>query len=93
MPSLKDLFNTIVDLPKDIILDLPRITMVGNLQLVIENHRGILEFEGQEVRIMLEHGNIRIKGDNLTLRSIQVDEIVVDGSIKELVFEDDQYAK
>lgn len=89
MPSLKGLLNAVVDLPKDITLDLPRITMVGNLQVVIENHRGLLDFDGKEVRIMLERGKIRISGENLTLRSLQADEIVVDGSIRNLLFEED----
>ena len=31
----------IMDLPADAILDLPRITMVGNTEVSIENHKGI----------------------------------------------------
>lgn len=30
------------ELPKDILLDLPRLTLLGNLRLVIENHRGLI---------------------------------------------------
>ena len=89
MPSLKTLIGAVVDLPKDLVLTLPRITLVGDLQLVIENHRGIEDFDGSHVRIALERGTLVIKGDNLTLRSIHTDEIVVDGSIKALLFEED----
>ena len=45
MPSLKTLIGAVVDLPKDLVLNLPRITLVGDLQLVIENHRGIEDFD------------------------------------------------
>lgn len=87
MPSLKNLVGAVVDLPKDLVLNLPRITLVGDLQLVIENHRGIEDFDGGYVRIALERGFVVIKGENLTLRSIHTDEIVVDGAIKALLFE------
>ncbi|MDP3487350.1 MAG: sporulation protein YqfC [Bacillota bacterium] len=89
MPSLKNLIGAVVDLPKDLILNLPRITLVGDLQLVIENHRGIENFDGSYVRIALERGALVINGENLTLRSIHTDEIVVDGYIKALLFEED----
>lgn len=89
MPSLKSLIGAVVDLPKDLVLNLPRITLVGDLQLVIENHRGIEDYDGIYVRVALERGSLVIKGENLTLRSIRTDEIVVDGSIKTLLFEED----
>lgn len=87
MPSLRNIMSSIIDLPKDLMLNLPRITLVGDLQMVIENHRGILGFDGCEVRILLERGSVRVAGENLTLRSIHADEIVVDGTIKALSFE------
>lgn len=87
MSSIKSIFGAVVDLPKDLVLNLPRITLVGDLQLVIENHRGLLDFDGTEVQIALERGTLCIKGTNLTLRSIRVDEIVVDGTIQAVLFE------
>jgi len=80
----------VVDLPKDIVLNLPRITLVGDLQLVIENHQGIEDYDGEVVRIALARGCFVISGKNLTLRSIHSDEIVVDGTISSLKFEDVQ---
>jgi len=65
--------------------------LVGDLQLVVENHRGILDFDGIFVRIALERGALVIKGEALTMRSIHTDEIVVDGSIKAVLFEDDAH--
>ena len=43
----------ILDLPQDVVQDLPRITMIGNVQLYVENHRGVLHFssENSEARI------------------------------------------
>lgn len=46
----------ILELPKDIILGIPKITMVGNLQLFIENHKGILEYTDTYIRINTKSG-------------------------------------
>ena len=42
---------TILDLPQDVALDLPRITMIGGLQLTVENHRGILHFSPHQPEV------------------------------------------
>ena len=38
-----------LDLPEDVMMDFPRITMVGQLHIYIENHRGLLTFSDREV--------------------------------------------
>ena len=32
-------------------MDLPRITLIGNLQLFVENHKGIIEYSDSRIRI------------------------------------------
>ncbi|TXK90253.1 sporulation protein YqfC, partial [Parageobacillus sp. SY1] len=39
-----------LELPADIVMDLPRITMVGQIHIYIENHRGLLTFSDKELR-------------------------------------------
>jgi len=41
----------LLELPRDIVLDLPKITLLGNLQLYIENHKGIIEYSTSLVRV------------------------------------------
>ena len=60
----------ILELPKDIILDLPKIIMIGNLQIYIENHKGILEYTDNRIRINTKNGILRIIGKNLMLKNI-----------------------
>lgn len=74
----------IFELPKDVILDLPRLIMTGNERLLIENHRGILVYSEENVRIKAAKGEIRITGRDLTLLEITKEEIWLEGRIEEI---------
>ena len=47
-----------VDLPVDVLMDLPRITLVGQIHIYIENHQGLLVFSDKEVRLLLKTRSI-----------------------------------
>lgn len=78
----------ILELPKDIILDLPKIIMIGNLQIYIENHKGILEYTGEKIRVNTKNGVLRIMGKNLMLKNIVTEEIIIVGEINQVEFID-----
>lgn len=82
--KVKRQFSDLLEIPGDVLLDLPRIIMVGNMQLQVENHRGIQEYTTRLVRISTNKGFIEITGENLVLRNIMPDEIVLEGKIKSL---------
>lgn len=73
-----------LDLPKDIVLNLPKISMIGNMQLYIENHHGLIELGAEKVRISVSTGEVVINGDGLTVRAITRDEIYLDGNIQSI---------
>lgn len=77
----KQQFINILEMPKEIILDLPKIVMVGNVQVFLENHLGIIEYTSEIIRAQTSLGEIKIHGHNLTLKNILPDEIVVEGKI------------
>ena len=52
-----------LDFPSDISLDLPKIVVIGNREITIENHKGIIAFERNMVKINSRIGPIIIKGD------------------------------
>lgn len=76
-----------LELPKDIVLDLPKIVIMGNLQIFVENHRGIVEYTPECIRLVTSHGGLCIKGQDLMLRNIMPDEIMVEGKIASLSFD------
>lgn len=69
----------LLELPQDIVLDLPRVTILGNVQMLIENHRGIIEYNPEVVRIRLKQGEIEINGSDLTLGNLQPEQILIEG--------------
>lgn len=84
--EIKKSLAEVLELPKDIMLDIPKITMVGNLQIYIENHKGIIEYTNQRIRVNTKSGVLRIIGKNLLLKNIVVEEIVIVGEIQQVEF-------
>ncbi|MDU4959806.1 MAG: sporulation protein YqfC [Sporomusaceae bacterium] len=76
----------LLELPQDIVLDLPRMTMLGNVQMLIENHKGIIEYTSTLVRIRLKQGELVIQGAELVLGNLQAEQILVEGTLQEIRF-------
>jgi sporulation protein YqfC len=76
----------LLELPRDIVLDLPKVTLIGNLQLYIENHKGIIEYSTGIVRINTKSGILVVTGSDLTIRTIVVEEIILVGRIDKVEF-------
>ncbi len=75
-----------MELPRDIVLDLPKITLVGNLQLYVENHKGIIEYSTGLIRINTKSGILVVTGSDLSIRTIVIEEIIVVGRIDKVEF-------
>ncbi len=84
--KVKQVLMNSVDLPKDVMMDLPRITMIGQLHIYIENHRGLLAFSDVEIRLSLSQGQLAIKGENLVIKAILPEEILLEGVIHQVSF-------
>lgn len=74
----------ILDLPKDVIFDLPRITQIGNMQIYIENHRGVSHFTSNRLDLNLSAGRLEITGKQLVIRAILPEEVFVEGVIEDV---------
>lgn len=73
-----------LELPLDTVVDLPKIVVSGNQQLVIENHRGVIEYERMVIRVSSKLGEIKIVGTDLTLVSVFKEEVVIAGKIGQI---------
>lgn len=82
--KLRTLTAGILDLPQDVVFDLPRITMIGNLQLYIENHRGVIGFSDELLRLRLTVGTLEITGQELVIRAILPEEVFIEGTIADI---------
>ncbi|WP_026893679.1 sporulation protein YqfC [Clostridiisalibacter paucivorans] len=88
MNKIKYAFTEALELPRDIVLDLPKITLVGKLQLNIENHKGVLEYSKDIIRVKGNGVVVKVYGNNMIIRSIIEEEIVISGEIKKIEYID-----
>ncbi|WP_163101901.1 sporulation protein YqfC [Peribacillus alkalitolerans] len=84
--TFKQLVEKSIDLPKDVMMDLPRITMIGQIHIYIENHRGLLAFSDKEIRLLLKQGQLLVKGNGFVIRTILPEEILLEGKIESVLF-------
>ena len=86
----KQQISEFLEIPGDVILDLPKVILLGNLQLTVENHRGLLKYSSEAIQINVSEGELIIKGRELKLRSVFPEEICVEGQIKNITFISDE---
>ena len=84
--QLKRFLTQKMELPADVMMDLPRITMIGQLHIYIENHRGLLKFSDHELRLLLKQGQLLVKGDRFVLKTMLPEEILLEGKIDEVIY-------
>ncbi len=76
-----------LNLPKEIYSNTPKISILGFDEMVIENYKGILEYEEFFVRISTYIGIVNINGYNLKLENMTDDDIKVTGKIESFELE------
>lgn len=80
-------FNKFLDIPREVGSEVPKITVTGFDEILIENFKGILEYEDFFARISTHIGNVNINGFNLKLSQMTEDDILVSGKIENIDFE------
>ncbi|MCF6466527.1 sporulation protein YqfC [Clostridium sp. Cult2] len=84
MDNIKYNISEALELPKDVVLDLPKITIIGNIQLNISNHKGIIEYTQETLRINSSIGIVKVSGKDMELKTILSEEIIVKGNIEKI---------
>ncbi|MFF2155902.1 sporulation protein YqfC [Paenibacillus chitinolyticus] len=80
----KQMTANMLDLPQDVVQDIPRITMIGNVQLYVENHCGVLHFSSEMLRLQLTRGKLEVSGKELVIRAILTEEVLIEGIIADI---------
>ncbi|WP_174730157.1 sporulation protein YqfC [Mesobacillus harenae] len=78
-----------MDLPHDVMMDLPRITMIGQIHIYIENHQGLLAFSDSEVRLLLKQGQLLVKGQAFVIKTVLPEEILLEGKVDQVIYIND----
>lgn len=79
--------DKILELPKEIYTNIPKITLIGFDEMVVENYKGIIEYEEFFVQIKTFIGILNINGYGLTLENMTNDDIKVKGKIESIDIE------
>ena len=69
------------DLPADVVAGLPRMELIGNRQLYLEHHTGILAYTQELIDANTPAGVLRVRGDSLTLLALTGEELRIGGRI------------
>lgn len=83
----REILTEKLDLPKDIILNLPKITVIGNSEITIENHKGIILFERNVIKISTKIKVVNIEGENFEILYIGDSTITISGKFKSISYE------
>lgn len=86
--GIKQKISDALDLPRDLILNLPRVVITGKIAVFIENHKGIIEYDSRLVKINTPIGIVCVKGESLLIKTIIADEITIEGEIMAIEFEE-----
>ena len=70
-----------IELPSDLQVNQPTVTLVGNRFISIENYISILEYDTNIIRVKTKSNVIKILGDKLSLKYITDAELGIKGII------------
>ena len=75
-------FDEILEMPKEIYSKDPKVTIIGFEEIIIENYKGIVEYEDYFIRVNTYIGTINVNGFNLKMEKMTEDDIRIIGKIE-----------
>lgn len=79
--------NRILEIPQEVSSNIPKVTILGFEQMMIENYKAILEYQDFYIRLSTEIGILNINGFNLHLKEMTTDDLLIIGKIDSIDFE------
>lgn len=67
-----------------------RVEVIGQLQVRVENHRGIVTFRSSQVIVRIPEGRMVIDGQDLVIGWVDQGDILVSGRVNGVRFEEDR---
>ena len=76
-----------LELPKDFLLGEVIVTVTGRKELLIENYKGILNYEDSFIRIQAKYCRVIIIGRQLSINYYTNEEMKITGFIEQIQYE------
>ena len=86
-PSLMERTAKHYDLPADALAGLPKLELVGDGELRLENHKGILAYGSEEIHVSTGVFLVKITGHGLEVRAMTGLELLFTGVIRQITLE------
>ena len=84
--QLTNKFVHTLDLPQDLFLGYPNISLCGNTEIYISNHHGILSYHENCACILVKDFQIQVTGHELYFSSYTKDDLTIRGYIRSVEF-------
>lgn len=76
-----------LDLPRDIVLNLPKITITGDNEIVIENHKGVMAFKDNMIKVNTNSGIMCIYGNKFEILFMSGSTVNISGKFTSIEYE------
>lgn len=75
-----------LELPQDLLLGRTILTMNGNRELLVENHRGILDYNETEITVLSKEFKLLVSGSGISIDYYTKDTIKIRGKFSQIQF-------
>ena len=83
----KKKIDKLLEIPQEVYTNTPKITITGFNEIILENYKGILEYEEFFASISTYIGVVNINGYNINLEKMTNDDIKITGKIDSVELE------
>jgi len=74
------------DLPGEVLLDLPRLTVTGGQRVMVENHQGLMDYSPETIVVAGGRVTLKIIGSSLELRAMTAGALLITGDVFQVEF-------
>jgi sporulation protein YqfC len=83
--TLKRQFSNVLDLPPEVLLDYATITLIGDVEAKIVNHKGLVQYTTTSIKARSLQGMIEVVGKGLEIVSFSASEMKISGQIRQVM--------
>lgn len=84
--NTRNKIEKLLEIPVEVTTNIPKITLIGFNQLMIENYTGVIEYEEHLVKINSSIGII-IEGNKMNLNQINENDVLISGVLSKIYLE------
>lgn len=75
-----------LEIPPEVLMNVPRIEVIGHLQFRVENYRGLISYSPSQIVLALADGRLFVKGEGLVIGWLDRHEVLVTGQVHAVQF-------